>query len=243
MNGILQAYLRRFVLVFFDDILVYSKTWEEHLDHLKQVLETLQDHQFYANHKKCDFGQREIQYLGHLISGQGVQMEPQKISVILQWPIPKSLKALRGFLGLTGYYRRFVYNYGKMARPLTQLLKKGSFSWTVESTEALHKLKAAVTTASVLKLPDFSQDFCIECDASWIGLGPMLSQNKQPIAFFSKALAETSLTKSVYEKELMALVLAIQHWRPYLIGRRFTVYTDQKSLRYLLEQRITTQNQ
>jgi len=116
MNDILQAYLRRFVLVFFDDILVYSKTWEEHLDHLKQVLETLQCHPFYANHKKCDFGQREVQYLGHVISGQGVQMDPQKISTILQWPIPKSLKALRGFLGLTGYYRRFVYNYGKMAR-------------------------------------------------------------------------------------------------------------------------------
>ena len=114
MNDILQAYLRRFVLVFFDDILVYSKTWEEHLDHLKQVLETLQHHQFYANHKKCDFGQREIQYLGHVISGQGVQMDPQKISAILHWPIPTSLKALRGFLGLTGYYRRFVYNYGKM---------------------------------------------------------------------------------------------------------------------------------
>jgi len=208
MNDILQAYLRGFVLVFFADILIYSKTWEEHLTHLKQVLETLQHHQWF-------------------------KWIPRRL---LQWPILKSLKALRGFLGLTGYYRRFIYHYGKMAKPLTQLLRKGCFVWTTKSTKALHKLKTTVSITPVLKMPDFSQAFCIECDVSGTGLGALLSQNKQPIAFFSKALAETSLTKSVNEKELMALVLAIQHWRPYLIGRRFTVYTDQKSLRYLLEQ-------
>jgi len=185
MNDILQAYLRRFVLVFFDDILVYNKTCEEHLAHLKQVFETLQHHQLYANHKKCDFGKREVQYLGHIISGQGVPMDPQKIATILQWPIPKSLKALRGFLGLTGYFRRFIYDYGKMARPLTQLLKNGSFVWTTESTEALHKLKTTITTAPVLKMPNFSQAFYIECDVSGTGLGAVLSQHKQPIAFFS----------------------------------------------------------
>ena len=213
------------------------------MEHLGQVLKTLQQHQFYANYKKCEFGKQEVQYLGHIISGQGVQMDPQKVSVILQWVAPKSLKALRGFLGLTGYYRRFIYNYGRLARPLTQLLKKGNFGWTAESMEAMQQLKTAVTTAPVLRMPDFSQPFCIECDASGTGLGAMLSQEKQRIVFFSKALAETSLTKSIYEKELMALVLAIQHWRPYLLGQNFTIYTDQKSLRYLLEQRITTQNQ
>lgn len=170
-------------------------------------------------------------------------MDPQKIEAILQWPIPKSIKALRGFLGLTGYYRRFVRNYGKIARPLTDLLKKGKFLWNEDSSTAFKLLQQAITSAPVLAMPDFEQPFCIECDASGKGIGAVLFQNKKPIAFFSKALAESSLTKSVYEKELMALVLAIQHWRPYLLGRKFTVYTDQKSLRHLLDQRITTQNQ
>lgn len=243
MNATLQPYLRRFVLVFFDDILIYSQTWEDHLEHLNQVLTTLQQHQYFANLKKCDFGQTEIKYLGHVISMRGVAMHPQKIEAILQWPIPKSIKALRGFLGLTGYYRRFVRNYGRIARPLTDLLKKGNFHWNEASEAAFKQLQNAVTTAPVLAMPDFTQPFCIECDASGKGLGAVLSQNKRPIAFFSKALTDSSLTKSVYEKELMALVLAIQHWRPYLLGRRFTVYTDQKSLRHLLDQRITTQNQ
>jgi len=115
--------------------------------------------------------------------------------------------------------------------------------WIEENTVEMEKLKKDITTTPILVLPDFNAPFCIECDASRKGIGVVLSHNKRPISFFSKALAETSLTKSIYEKELMALVLAIQHWRPYLLGRRFMVYTYQRSLRYLLEQRITTQNQ
>lgn len=123
------------------------------------------------------------------------------------------------------------------------MLKKGCFRWNEESAKAFEQLKTAMTTALVLAMPDFSQPFSIECDASGNGLGAVLTQDKRPIAFFSKALSDSSLSKSLYEKELMALVLAIQHWRPYLLGQKFTVYTDQKSLRHLLEQRITTQNQ
>jgi len=170
-------------------------------------------------------------------------MDHQKVTEVEQWLIPKSIKSLRGFLGLTGYYCRFTYNYGKMTRPLTQLLKKGSFEWTNENTEAMQKLKAALTTAPVLSLLDFSKSFVIECDAFEKGIGAVLSQNKKPIAFFSEALAETSMSKSIYEKELTTLVLPIQHWRSYLVGRRFMMCTDQKSFRHLLEQRITTQNQ
>jgi len=243
MNTVLQPYLRKFVLVFFDDILIYSQSWEDHMGHLKQVLHTLQQQQFFANKKKCEFGRQEVKYLGHVISKKGVEMDQDKLAAIHQWPLPKNLKALRGFLGLTGYYRRFIRDYGKVAKPLTRLLKKGCFCWNEESTKAMEALKKAITTAPVLKLPDFSQPFSIECDASGSGLGAVLTQDKRPIAFFSKGLSDTSLTKSIYEKELMALVLAIQHWRPYLLGQKFTVYTDQRSLRYLLEQRITTQNQ
>nr|KYP56676.1 Retrovirus-related Pol polyprotein from transposon 297 family [Cajanus cajan] len=142
-----------------------------------------------------------------------------------------------------GYYRRFICDYDKIARPLTDLLKKGSFHWSATSTTAFKQLQSSVTTAPVLTVPDFAKPFEIECDASGKGVGAVLMRDKKPIAFFSKGLEDSSLTKSIYEKELMALVLAIQHWRPYLLGRKFTVYTDQKSLRYLLEQRITTQNQ
>jgi len=166
-----------------------------------------------------------MQYLGHVISKEGVKMDPQKIAAVEQWPTPKNIKSLRGFLGLTGYYRRFIHDYGKIARPLTQLLKKESFVWNDDNTQAMEQLKRAFTTAPVLSLPNFDIPFRIECDTSGKGTGAVLSQNKKPIAYFSKALADSSLTKSIYEKELMALVLAIQHWRPYLIGKKFTVYT------------------
>lgn len=241
MNATLKPFLRGHVLVFFDDILVYSKSWEEHLQHLRQVLGTLRQHSFFANLKKCSFGKTEMSYLGHIVSKTRVSMDPHKIDAILQWPIPKSIKALRGFLGLTGYYRRFICNYGKIARPLTDLFK-GNFVWKEDSTEAFRQLQKAVTTAPVLDMPDFAKHLSIECDASGRGIGAGLTQGKRLIAFSSKAFVDTSLTKLVYEKELMALVLAIQHWRPYLLGQKFTVFTDQKSLRHL-EQRITTQNQ
>ena len=235
MNTVLRSHLRKFVLVFFDDILVYSSSWEDHLRQLKLVLNCLQQHEFHANLKKCELGRREVQYLGHIILGKGVQMDPKKIEDILRWLVPKTVKALRGFLGLTGYYIRFIYNYGKIARPLAQLLKKGSFVWGKESSQAMQQLQQAITSAPVLMLLNFNQPFCVECDASGKGIGVVLLQNKKPIAFFSKALVDSSINKSIYEKELMALVQAIQHWRPYLLSRKFTVYTDQKSLRYLLE--------
>lgn len=146
-------------------------------------------------------------------------------------------------IGLTGHYMRFIRDYGKIARQLTLLLKKGNFMWNQDSLDAFKKLQKVVTTTPLVAMPDFSQPFSIECDASGTGIGAVLSQNHRPIVFFSKALTDSSLQKFVYEKELMAKVLAIQHRRPYLLGNKLMVYTDQKSLPYLLEQRITTQNQ
>lgn len=141
-------------------------------------------------------------------------------------PKPKTIKALREFLGLIGYYRRFIKDYGKMARPLTNLLKKGQFAWSSQASEAMAKLKKAITTAPVLSLLEFIQRFHIECDALGRGVRAVLTQNKRPIAYFNKALSEGSLSKSIYEKELMSLVLAIQHWRPYLLGQKFMMHTD-----------------
>jgi hypothetical protein len=229
MNEIFRPMLRKFVLVFFDDILVYSKDWIAHMKHLKEVLGVLEEQGLVANKKKCHFAQNSIEYLGHVISRQGVAVDPSKVESVTKWPTPKNVKGVRGFLGLTGYYRKFIKDYGKVARPLTELTKKDAFGWNEAAQKAFEKLKESLTTAPVLALPDFNQEFSIECDASGVGIGAILIQNKRPVAYFSKALGVRNMTKSAYEKELMAVVLAIQHWRPYLIGRRFVVSTDQKS--------------
>jgi hypothetical protein len=243
MNDIFRPLLRKNVLVFFDDILVYSKDWGTHLQHVKEVLKLLASHSLVANKKKCYFGQKSVEYLGHMITEEGVAVDPCKIKSVISWPQPKNVKGVRGFLGLTGYYRKFIRDYGKIARPLTELTKKDGFKWSVEAQNAFDELKRRLTTAPVLALPDFSKEFMIECDASGSGLGAILMQEKRPIAYFSKALGVKNLTKSAYEKELMAVVLAIQHWRPYLLGRKFVVSTDQKSLKQLLQQKIVTVEQ
>ncbi|KAL4562009.1 hypothetical protein LXL04_034197 [Taraxacum kok-saghyz] len=243
MNDIFRPFLCKMIVVFFDDILIYSPTWSAHVKDLEIALQTLFQHQFVVNQKKCYFGQSSVEYLGYIITGHGVAMDPQKIEAVLAWPIPRQIKGLRGFLGLTGYYRKFVRHYGSIAKPLTDLTKKDAFMWTSDAQLAFDKLKEALVTASVLSLPDFSLLFIVECDASGRGIGAVLMQNRKPIAYFSKALSERNLVKSAYEREIMALVLSVQHWRSYLLGNRFIVYTDRKKLKFLLQQRITSPDQ
>jgi hypothetical protein len=145
MNHVFQPYLRKFILVFFDDILVYSKDLETHLIHLSLTLETLRQNSLFAKLSKCKFACLEVEYLGHIVSAQGVCADPSKIKVMVDWPFPKTLKALRGFLGLTGYYRKFIKGYGFIAAPLTQMLQKNSFAWTAAAQAAFEDLKQAVT--------------------------------------------------------------------------------------------------
>jgi hypothetical protein len=240
MNHIFRPYLRKFVLVFFDDILIYSRDMNTHLVHLTKALTLLKQHHLFAKLSKCKFGCPDIEYLGHIISAQGVCADPGKIQAMVDWPLPKTTKALRGFLGLTGYYRKFIKGYGSIAAPLTAMLRHNSFTWTDLAREAFQALKEAVTHAPVLALPNFSHPFLIECDASGVGIGAVLMQSNKPIAFLSKALKGKALHMSVYEKELFALVTVIQKWRPYLLGKPFVVRTNQQSLKFILEQKVGT---
>ncbi|GMJ07741.1 hypothetical protein HRI_004443300 [Hibiscus trionum] len=188
MNQVFEPFLGKFVLVFFDDILVYSPTWQSHLAHLRTVLEVLKDHQLFSKLSKCFFGQEQVEYLGYIISAQGVATDYSKIAAMKEWPLPHKLKSLRGFLGLTYYYRKFIKILGEISRPLIQMLKKGNFEWTPESTATFDRLKEAMCNAPVLALPDFSKTFCLETDASSRGIGVVLTQEGRPLAYLSKAL-------------------------------------------------------
>ena len=240
MNDLFRSHLRKFILVFFDDILVYSKSWDDHLSHLHTVLTILSTNSLLAKESKCRFGVTSVDYLGHVISEQGVSVDLSKIIAVLEWPTPTTVKGVRGFLGLAGYYRKFIRNFGTIAAPLNQLLSKDGFKWNDMAEKAFNDLKQALTSPPVLALPDFTQPFVIECDACGVGLGAVLSQNNCPIAYYSEALKGSTLILSTYEKEMLAIVKSIKKWRPYLLGKPFIVRTDQQSLKYLLEQRITT---
>eukprot|EP00253_Pinus_taeda_P002639 PITA_02639 len=213
MNELFHPYLRKFILVFFDDILVYSKTWKEHRKHLEEVLSVLEKNQFYAKLSKCTFGQKEVEYLGHIISREGVQVDPNKIKAIKEWSKPKNISKLRGFLGLTRYYRRFIKNYAHLTAPLTNLLKKNAFKWDDQTDKCFEKLKEVMSTTPVLATLDFSKQFVVECDASGFGISAVLMQDNHPIAFESRKLNKQEGLKSTYQKEMLAIIHALTKWR------------------------------
>jgi hypothetical protein len=174
------------------------------------VLQLLKEQQLYDKPSKCFFGVKEVEYLGHIVSHEGVKVDPNKIKVMMDWPVPKTLKNLRGFLGLTGYYRKFVWNYGRIATTLMKLTKKDAFSWTPEATKSFEELKEVMCKTPVLTTLDFTKTFIVECDASRNGIGAVLMQEGRPLAFESRPLKGKDLHKPIYVKEMMAILHALK---------------------------------
>nr|ABA93462.1 retrotransposon protein, putative, Ty3-gypsy subclass [Oryza sativa Japonica Group] len=237
MNKVFMEFLDKFVVVFIDDILIYSKSKEEHEQHLRLVLEKLKEHQLYAKFSKCDFWLTEVKFLGHVITAQGVAVDPSNVESVTKWTPPKTVSQIRSFLGLAGYYRRFIENFSRIARPMTQLLKKDEkFKWTVECDKSFEELKKKLVSAPVLILPDQMKDFQVYCDASRHGLGCVLMQEGRVVAYASRLLRPHEGNYPTHDLELAAVVHALKIWRHYLIGNRCKVYTDHKSLKYIFTQ-------
>ncbi|XP_066323435.1 uncharacterized mitochondrial protein AtMg00860-like [Miscanthus floridulus] len=174
MNEVLRPFLHRFVLVFFDDILIFSSSWAEHLQHIHIVLDALWGHRLHLKRSKCSFGASSVAYLGHVISAGGVAMDANKVAAVASWPTPRSARGLCGFLGLAGYYRKYIRDFSVIAAPLTHLLRKDAFAWSDEADMAFQALKRALSTCPILQMPDFTKQFTVDCDASSAGFGVVL---------------------------------------------------------------------
>jgi hypothetical protein len=238
MNRIFHPYLDKFVVVFIDDILVYSRTKEEHREHLRIVLQTLREKKLYAKLSKCEFWLNEVTFLGHVVTAEGIHVDPSKIKAIQEWETPKNVTEVRSFLGLAGYYRRFVKGFSTIATPLTRLLQKGvNFVWNEKCDQAFNKLKELLTKAPVLTQPEPGKVYTIYSDASREGLGCVLMQDGKVVAYASRQLKPHEKNYPTHDLELAAIVHALKIWRHYLYGEKCYIYTDHKSLKYLPTQR------
>ncbi|CAA7026197.1 unnamed protein product [Microthlaspi erraticum] len=234
MNQVLRMFIGKFVVVYFDDILVYSKCLLDHVMHLELVLQSLRKEGLYANLKKCSFCTNKLVFLGFVVSEQGLQVEEEKIKAIQEWPTPTTIGHVKSFHGLASFYRRFVRDFSTVAAPLTAVIKKNvPFHWVETQKLAFKTLKERLTQSPVLALPDFEVMFEVECDASGLGLGAVLQQRGRPVAYFSEKLSGATLNYPTYDKELYALVRALETWQHYLLSKEFVIHTDHETLKHL----------
>ncbi|KAK5773358.1 hypothetical protein PVK06_049664 [Gossypium arboreum] len=238
MNRIFRQYLDRLVVVFIDDILVYSRDEIEHTEHLRLVLQILRDKQLYAKFSKCEFWLREVSFLGHVVSASGIRVDPSKISAILDWKPSRNVTEVRSFLGLAGYYRRFVKGFSMIATPMTKLLQKDvKFEWSKKCQKSFDQLKTYLTKTPVLVQPESGKEFVVYSDASLNDLGCVLMQEGKVVAYASRQLKPHEKNYPTHDIELAAIVFALKIWRHYIFGEKCHVYTDHKSLKYLMTQR------
>ncbi|GJT96627.1 putative reverse transcriptase domain-containing protein [Tanacetum coccineum] len=238
MNRVCKPYLDKFVIVFIDDILIYSKDEREHEEHLKAILELLKKEKLYAKFSKCEFWIPKVQFLGHVIDSRGIHVDPAKIESIKDWASPKTPTEIRQFLGLAGYYRRFIEGFSKIAKSMTKLTQKGiKFDWGEKEENAFQLIKQKLCSAPILALPEGSEDFVVYCDASHKGLGVVLMQREKVIAYASRQLKVHEKNYTTHDLELGSVVFALKIWRHYLYGTRCTVFTDHKSLQHILDQK------
>ncbi|WJX89192.1 hypothetical protein P8452_71208 [Trifolium repens] len=236
MNRIFQPYLDKFVVIFIDDILIYSKDSEEHAEHLRTVLEVLREKQLYAKFSKCEFWLSEVKFLGHVISQGGVSVDPSKVEAVLNWERPRSVTDVRSFLGLTGYYRRFILGFSEIALPLTRLTRKGAeFNWDAACEWSFRTLKEKLTTAPVLVIPDPTRKYVVYCDASNKGLGCVLMQDGAVVAYASRQLKPHEQNFPTHNLELAAIIFALKIWRHHLYEKQFDLFSYHKSLKYVFD--------
>ena len=243
MNSIFQEFLDDFVIVYLDDIMVYSRTHEEHLKHLDIVFSKLRDNQLYAKLKKCEFMKTSVEYLGHIVGNNSIKPDKEKTKAIEDWERPRNSKEVMAFVGLANFYRKFVNNFSKRTLPLTNIMGKNKeFKWDKEQEDSFNDIKVALTNTPVLKLPTREGRFKVHTDASDYAIGAVLEQEDvnektiKPVAYFSKKLQGAQTRYATHVKELYAIVKALECWRHYLEGVNFDVYTDHFSLQYLRNQ-------
>jgi hypothetical protein len=237
MNRVFKPYLDAFVVVFIDDILVYSHSRDEHEQHLRIVLETLKVNKLYAKLSKCEFWLSEVVFLDHVISEKGIYVDPKKVEVVIKWERPTIVTEIRSFLGLAGYYRRFIEVFSTIASPLTQLTRKEvKFEWFVDCEKSYQELKERLTSAQVLALLEGQDEFVVYIDASIRGLGCVLMQHDKVITYASRQLKPHEVNYLVHDLELTVVVFALRIWRHYLNEAQVQIFTDYKSLKYLMSQ-------
>ena len=211
MNQVLKPFICKFVVVYFDDILIYSRTEAEHMEHLREVLTVLQENKLYLNLKKCHFMTYSLLFLGFIVSVDGIRVNEENVKAIREWPTPKTVSEVRSFHGLATFYRRFVRNFSSVVAPITECMKKGKFQWGEEAEQSFALIKEKLSTAPVLALPSFDKLFQVECDAFIVGVGAVLSQEGRLVAFYSEKLSETCRKWSTYELEFYAVFRALKH--------------------------------
>jgi hypothetical protein len=237
MNGVFREYLDKFVIVFLDDTLIYSKSEEENEHHLRMVLQVLREHQLYAKLRKCSFYKKQIHYLGHIISTDGIAMDPEKIEAIIEWSVPKNVTKVRSFMGLVGYYMIFIDGFSKIAHPITLFQRKSvKFQWTLDCEKSFQHLKQLLTSAPILRIADPNEEFIVCTDACKEGLGGVLTQNGFVICYESRKLKEHEKHYATHDLELEAIVHALRKWRHYIMGEIFELRTDHNGLKYLFDQ-------